>query len=296
MESREISREIWKNYNEIRDWDSTVFSVKKAYICSLLSMLSYEHIPEFELSQSSRIKLVPSETYWNKLLNGSSFNISNILPGMDFGEHFIIERSEIIIIGLRLKNTLFIVIRGTHKLNDWLVNLRIRKISIRQDKYMRVHSGFHKAVSECYDELIEKLHQYNSRNVYITGHSLGGAMAVILLNKLDVDNIYVRPYIKSCYTFGMPRLANSYAMERFISPFHFYNLNDIVPTLPPKWLGYQNCNLEYLLKDESFSEIHNRKGISIVKLIKIISSSGMKEHFISLYSHRLKVILQSPIN
>lgn len=54
----------------------------------------------------------------------------------------------------------------------------------------------------------------------------------------------------ACYTFGMPRYGNRYAVTQLEHPFHVYNEKDFVPTMPPRFLGFHDCPDEYCLTGE----------------------------------------------
>jgi len=64
------------------NWANPAFSVEKAYVCSQLSAVAYENIPELELKGNNRFKIVPSETFHafympgNKLMQSFSFSLA----------------------------------------------------------------------------------------------------------------------------------------------------------------------------------------------------------------------------
>ena len=75
----------------------------------------------------------------------------------------------------------------------------------------------------------------------VTGHSLGGAMASLMV--FDVLNgVYDNVKILNLFTFGSPRVGNN----EFVSKMNSYNLQmfrvthyyDIVPHVPEEVLGY----------------------------------------------------------
>ena len=101
----------------------------------------------------------------------------------------------------------------------------------------RVHRGFNLGVSQIKDDLITKIEtlKYNGTPLFITGHSLGGAIANIFAAHLFHKEI--KPY--SIYTFGAPRvgckkfkqLYNYISKER---SFRVVNRHDVVPRTPPR--------------------------------------------------------------
>lgn len=92
-----------------------------------------------------------------------------------------------------------------------------------------VHTGFQKAVSELYDSLSTKLDTgYTTR---ITGHSLGGALAVLLTYYLTVDDYKLERTV----TFGQPKVTNREGIEKFkkVSLLRVINSKDPVAYVPP---------------------------------------------------------------
>lgn len=82
------------------------------------------------------------------------------------------------------------------------------------------------------------------RSLYITGHSLGGAMAVIAAALLFADeiNAEIRSALRGVYTFGQPMVggeAFSAACERAFGDITFRHVyqNDLVPRFPPRSAG-----------------------------------------------------------
>lgn len=286
MDFRERSKEIWENYNSA-DWNSNLFSDKKSFVCALFSELAYEHLPQYELDQNSRIKIIPSESYWTRYETKQSYNILSTLREMDFGENFIVESENLIIIGLKLKETLFITIRGTQSLNDFLADVNLMPF---HNNYS-FHSGFFKASLEELENLKAELNNYSNCNIYLTGHSLGGAIAAILNNLMvfELGDFLAekKMTIKSCYTFGMPRFGNSNAMQSIVGHYQIYNPNDIVPLLPPKALGYRNVPLEYKLTNSLVIQ-PNRGKTTIRRVWGLLTLGDITSHFISVYCDRLR--------
>lgn len=92
-----------------------------------------------------------------------------------------------------------------------------------------VHTGFQKAISELYDSLSSRLDTgYTTR---ITGHSLGGALAVLLTYYLTVDNYKLERTV----TFGQPKVTNRQGIEKFkkVNLLRVINSKDPVAYVPP---------------------------------------------------------------
>ncbi|KYF83459.1 hypothetical protein BE17_10665 [Sorangium cellulosum] len=92
--------------------------------------------------------------------------------------------------------------------------------------------------------------------LYITGHSLGGALAVLTAARIytngDVEEL--RSVLRGVYTFGQPMVGDRTFARAVGRKFerklfrHIYR-NDIVPRLPPRTLGhFEHFGQEYIEK------------------------------------------------
>ena len=132
--------------------------------------------------------------------------------------------------------TLWFAFRGTEpsKLNDVLADLKVLKR--KAEAGGRVHSGFQDEVDELWDdlklELIKNDQRQKPRDVYVTGHSLGGGMATIAASRCEA---------KAVYTFGSPRVGNAKFVNTLDCPhYRFVNNNDIVCKVPPCLLLFKH--------------------------------------------------------
>lgn len=95
----------------------------------------------------------------------------------------------------------------------------------------KVHKGFYLAIEELWPQLINELHALQAQNkpIYATGHSLGGAMALLAAVKEDITKVV---------TFGMPAAGNN--LEQTIPSncqhIRYVNGRDPVTKLVPKFL------------------------------------------------------------
>ncbi|DBA04956.1 TPA: hypothetical protein N0F65_006958 [Lagenidium giganteum] len=187
---------------------------------------------------------------------------------------------------------LVIAFRGTTSKQNWKSNLRFHQDvvwiksrgGIRRDKTCmerlkdcaakipilnmalpRVHSGFWKAYASVRTELKEVVRLVMDENpgitVYVTGHSMGGALAVLAAYDLAA-NFSIKVHM---YNFGGPRVGNpSFGRhyDRIVpSSYRVVMDGDIVPGVPRFWGLYQHVGTEVaidaegnLIVDPSFVE------------------------------------------
>ena len=116
----------------------------------------------------------------------------------------------------------------------------------------RVHRGFKREVDELWPQILERLlgsANGEGHDVWFTGHSLGGAMAMISAGRCLLADVPIDPI--QTITFGAPRVGTKrYIQNAKIDVVRWVNNNDIVPRVPPMWMGYRHTGtLEYLDSD-----------------------------------------------
>ncbi|RFC41545.1 MAG: N-acetyl-anhydromuramyl-L-alanine amidase AmpD, partial [Verrucomicrobia bacterium] len=124
--------------------------------------------------------------------------------------------------------------RGSKELGDWLGNLEF--LQQEQLTLGRVHRGFSQAFAVVREALFTTLtdHDPESRKeLWLTGHSLGGALALLTAAELPNPG-----RITGIYTFGQPRAGltdfQTKVDEVFVGRyFRFVNFDDVVPRIPP---------------------------------------------------------------
>jgi hypothetical protein len=106
-----------------------------------------------------------------------------------------------------------------------------------------VHAGFYTNVEAIWDDLATWIEKSQAEHLYITGHSLGAAMAVLAAAALAregdsyLGKVFV-PKLEGVYTFGQPMVGNQGFADFCQSKFgdrlfrHVYR-HDVVPHLPP---------------------------------------------------------------
>jgi hypothetical protein len=118
----------------------------------------------------------------------------------------------------------------------------------------RFHQGFMKALADIWDLLYEAVdgeRKKNDRPLWLTGHSLGGALAVLAGWRFKRKFVPVH----QIYTFGGPMVGNDIAakaIDRELGGriFRYVNLPDPIPKLPSVSLianHYCHCESEVSL-------------------------------------------------
>lgn len=79
------------------------------------------------------------------------------------------------------------------------------------------------------------------RNIFVTGHSLGGALAVLIAHRLSTD----RYDVQAVYTYGMPRpgdpnFAGVYNTALGPRTYRLVHGEDLVPTVAPSALNFRH--------------------------------------------------------
>jgi len=137
--------------------------------------------------------------------------------------------------------------RGTEptSLMNWLTDADTTKYVFGKDGG-HVHSGFYANVEALWgdiSDLVDPAIRSGLEELYITGHSLGGAMAVVAAARIfdgsgnDPHGSW-RSAIRGIYTYGQPIVGDVGFKNRFDPLFgrflyrHVYD-HDVVPCLPP---------------------------------------------------------------
>ena len=138
-----------------------------------------------------------------------------------------------------------IACRGTEpsEMNDIYADLEIFKAdSVSGNK---IHQGFKEEVDKVYDE-VEKLLDRVAKNkdIWACGHSLGGAMATILAQRLEYKDGHD---VDTLFTYGSPRAGGprfSKWCDENLNHQRFVNNNDVVPCVPTvfRWRHTGDCH------------------------------------------------------
>jgi len=183
--------------------------------------------------------------------------------------------------------------RGTESDNirDIITDLSIKRQSTKQGK---IHTGFLNSYCRVHHQLSSYL-KNTKKPIYITGHSMGAALAVIATAQLSSFTL------SACYNFGSPHIGSpEFDSHLKVPVYRIVNVGDIVPSLLNLHMGYYHPGYTYYLTKDS--QLTRSLGISQrfsnfvthqkYKLLKKNQKDLLANHSILEYLRRLKTIAE----
>jgi len=155
----------------------------------------------------------------------------------------------------RCGRVVLLAYRGTEPANigNWLADVDVGSASIRcGDVALRVHSGFHRNVRATRWQVLDELRNaargkslfdgsdvdHPMEALYVTGHSLGGAMAVLFALSIacDESSAGIVDRLRAIYTFGQPLTVGDSLPPAVAAiagkTFRHINARDVIPAMP----------------------------------------------------------------
>ena len=189
-------------------------------------------------------------------------------------------------------NNIIVAFRGTepNKFSDVKADLLAFKRKSKTEG--KVHMGFKMELRKLWPDIEALLQRNKSKQIWVTGHSLGGAMATLCASRLEDKN-------PKLYTYGSPRVGGGeFVANMQVQHWRFVNNNDVVPGVPFAIMGYRHHGtLWYInhygnLRSRSLwqrmkDQMRGRwKALSKWKLF-----DGVYDHNIVEYSNKLKKLI-----
>ncbi len=118
-------------------------------------------------------------------------------------------------------------------------------------KQVCVHRGFYSAYLNVEGQLREALLAIGNKPIYLAGHSLGGAVALVASAALGGHDV-LGERVAAVYTFGSPRVGGTDFANVVKAPhYRVVNSGDAIPLVPPNWIrGFRHTGQPvYLRKD-----------------------------------------------
>lgn len=174
------------------------------------------------------------------------------------------------------EDMIILAFRGTNgaDLDNWITGIRYAKTPYPGVPKADVHRGFYEAYRLIQDKvrstMAELIGYHNTSRILITGHSLGGALAV----HAAVDIKTILPEITTgkqiyLYTFGQPRVGDKEFSEYIFSLYpntykRVVHADDMVAHLPSKSNDFRHAGNEVWYKkskwDGKWKECENTPG------------------------------------
>jgi predicted lipase len=179
-----------------------------------------------------------------------------------------------------------VAFRGSQTLRDWFDT--DFDISFKRYHRAMIHKGFYKALKSVYHGILPYLDQQIKigKAIYITGHSLGGALAAVLAFRLKRD---YPDHVKQLklYTFGSPYVGN----KRFAKEFNEMESYDITIIRDP--ISYNECPIPSTMRSFGYKKTPRqiflpRKGDHSKELYKRqLKKMRNESNYIRLYKKKL---------
>ena len=124
--------------------------------------------------------------------------------------------------------TQIIAVRGTANVENAMVDIALQLLP-DEATGIDLHQGFARSARAIYERIRSKLDK--GSRISTTGHSLGGATALVLAMYLDTDGYDVDKVI----TFGQPKVTNISGSRKFkhLNVTRVVTPKDLVPLVPP---------------------------------------------------------------
>jgi triacylglycerol lipase len=197
--------------------------------------------------------------------------------------------------GMVFQHTDYVVaaFRGTDEFADWLDNLNA---VCQPGPLGGVHTGFYKALMDIWPAMKTKIRAWRKaapdaadRPLWLTGHSLGGALATLAAATLiEADETFY-----GVYTFGSPRagdrvFARTFNVEAKSRLFRFQNNSDIVTRIPARIMGYSHVGSFVYISEHGELHFDIGKWYRFMDTVKGVLSSIGEESFDSIEDHHIE--------
>jgi triacylglycerol lipase len=174
------------------------------------------------------------------LAYSDSNGIRRFLDSWQFTDARVLTRNGSQAFVARQGDCVFVAFRGTEPLNldNWLADFKYPQRPLGPGIAGLVHGGFALALDQIWQPALDAIAEISpdpASPLFMTGHSLGGALAVLAAAVLQLQ---AERKVTAVYTYGQPRVGDqpfSSAYDAALGEvtFRFVNDLDIVPHVPP---------------------------------------------------------------
>jgi triacylglycerol lipase len=183
-------------------------------------MSTYSPVNAWYMAECSRL------SYGDFMFNNSKISAFLKKVGMHTTKFWDVEGTQVFV--SYNDEMIWLVCTGTELeegIADVMVDLQAWPVDTH-DGSCKVHAGFQRAINYVLDDVLEFVNELSTtrKELYITGHSLGGALAILFGTHLDNTGTY---------TFGCPRVLGKGGNALTKGPvFRIEELHDIVTRIP----------------------------------------------------------------
>ena len=210
---------------------------------------------------------------------------------------------------------LILAFRGTEKnLEDWLSDGKVRFTGGPFGKDSLIHEGFGLALGSVWSQVLEAIKDFHveGQGLWITGHSLGAALATLATAKLLEKPEQIpggKKKLRALYTFGSPRVGNQTFTNKFdelfkSNTFRFVNNRDIVTRVALTLLGYHHVGHAYYIDGNGELQIDPSNWDMAGELLKSATSlitpitgkhiTAIEDHSIDGYARQIENSIHKP--
>lgn len=198
----------------------------------------------------------------------------------------------------KLTRTQIIAVRGTTNIENAMIDISL-KLVLDQKTGIRLHDGFSFAAKQVYAELKPMLKA--DYKINLTGHSLGGAVALILAIYLDANQFNV----EQVTTFGQPKVTNISGANKIqhINVIRVVTPLDLVPLVPlfdPLDLSnvdvYWHAGKEViLLANSQYAVLQGTESMLRASGFtqRLLSEENLQHHQMTLYQNMVRARIKS---
>ena len=214
--------------------------------------------------------------------------------GLPVGDLCQIDKKDTQAVIMRDDHNMYLGFRGTEFiLEDVITDIKFGKVN---NILGRAHEGFSHALDDVWEDIVPIIMSLKGdRQLYLTGHSLGAALATLCRIKLWY--LFEMPAIK--YTFGEPRSLDDKAAAKyntlFKDDYRFVCNNDVVTRVPTRSMGYSHCGEFWYIDtegeigcDPSWWEYFWDRVEGRLEDFGKLGTDGIKDHNIMDYAAALK--------
>jgi triacylglycerol lipase len=191
---------------------------------------------------------------------------------------------------------IIVVCRGT-EVKEWNDIKADLSISLVPSRYGigKVHRGFRAYTDKIWEPVKDHIKKTKNKDLWITGHSLGAAMATLMARRCVLDISIQVP--KALFTYGSPRVGNRLYIDEFnthITHHRWVNDGDIVTKIPFAPFYYHSGIMHHISSNGNVTVNYDRK-ISWARILSLLLPHGIfkllfgdvKDHSSELYVKQL---------